>query len=46
MEIVQVGIEKTLRKLNITGPKLVQKLMVDFPISNLSIRGLIKVFYE
>ena len=46
MEIVQVGIEKTLRKLNITSPKLVQKLMVDFPISNLSIRGLIKVFYE
>ncbi len=46
MEIVQVGIEKTLRKLSITYSKLVQKLMVGFPTSNLSIRDLVEVFYE
>ena len=46
MEIVQVGIEKTLRKLSITNSELIQKLMVGFPTSNLSVRDLVEVFYE
>ena len=45
MKIVQVGPEKTLRKLSITNPKLVQKLMVGFPTSNLSVRALVEVCY-
>ena len=46
MKIVQVGLQETLRKLSITYSKLVQKLMVGFPTSNLSIRDLVEVFYE
>ena len=46
MKIVQVGLEKTLRKLSITNPKLVQRLRVDIQTSNLGIRDLVEVFYE
>jgi len=46
MKIVQVGLQKTLRKLSIISPKIVQKLMVGFPTSNLSIMDLVEVFYE
>ena len=46
MKIVQVGLEKTLRKLSITNPKLVQRLRVGFQTSNLGIRDLVEVFYE
>ena len=45
IKIVQVDLQKTLRKLSITNPKLVQKLMVGFPTSNLSVRDLVEVFY-
>jgi hypothetical protein len=45
IKIVQVDLQKTLRKLSITNPKLVQKHMVGFPTSNLSVRDLVEVFY-
>ena len=46
IKIVQVGLQKTLRKLSITNHKLVQKLMVGFPTSNLSVRDLVEVFMD
>jgi hypothetical protein len=45
IKIVQVDLQETLRKLSITNPKLVQKHMVGFPTSNLSVRDLVEVFY-
>jgi hypothetical protein len=38
------GSLENFKKISITNPKLVQKLMVGFPTSNLSIRELVEVF--
>ena len=46
IKIVQVGLQKILRKLSITNSELIQKLMVGFPTSKLSVRDLVEVFYE
>ena len=46
IKIVQVGLQKILRKLSLTNPKLVQRLRVGFQTSNLGIRDLVEVFYE
>ena len=46
IKILKVGLEETLRKLNITYSKLIQNLWLVSKLQNFSIRGLIEMFYE